>query len=388
MKIIYSCFTKIGASGLGVDSFELVRGIYARGYLKRGVFYGNCQSEIPGDFLRVIQVHPFHIFSGLPARYYYPLKRIYLDWVTARLIRREGCDIFHGWSTESLQSLRALRAIKGIGFVERPSPHPEIAQALMEEEYALQGMTRPGKKAPLFLSRVEASHRDRTVAPEEFDLADRIVLESDFSYKSFIQMGFPKEKLLVIPRGVDTGRFHPASGDSRQFRLLFAGQLCFRKGIHYLLAAWKKLKLKEAELWILGDLNDEVRAVVHRHEGDNSIRFFGFVKDTVSLFQEASLFILPSIVEGSAKVTYEAMACGLPVVVTPNAGSVARDGEEGFVVPIRDTEALAERILVLYRDRELLRAMGERARLRMETHTWEDHRQRMLQAYGDAFRKY
>ena len=80
------------------------------------------------------------------------------------------------------------------------------------------------------------------------------------------------------------------------------------------------------------------------------------------------------------------MACGLPVVVTPNAGSVARDGQEGFVVPIRDPEALADRLLRLYRDRTLRDAMGRRARLHMESHTWDDHRRCMLAAYDEAWR--
>ncbi len=386
MDVIYSCFTALGAGGLGVDSFELVRGLHAQGRLKRGVFYGNRQTEIPRDRLRVIRFQPFQLFSGLPARYYYSLKRIYLDWLTARLIRREGCDVFHGWSTESLRSLRAVKAIGGIGFVERPSPYPHVVRRLLDDEYARQGVARPGGTSHGLLARVEASYRDQAVAVEEFDLADRVVLQSEFSYQSFVQMGVPKRKLLMVPRGVDTARFQPAPTTDHPFRVLFVGQLCFRKGVPDILEAWQALKLKDAELWLVGSVHDEVKALVRRAENDCSIRVFGHVNEPVAFFQQASVFVLPSIVEGSAKVTYEAMACGLPVVVTPNTGSVARDGQEGFVIPIRNPEALADRLLRLYRDRPLRDAMGRRARLLMERHTWDDHRRRMLAAYDEAWR--
>lgn len=386
MDVIYSCFTTLGAGGLGVDSFELVRGLHARSHLKRGVFYGNRQTEIPRDRLRIIRFQPFQLFSSLPARYYYSLKRIYLDWLTARLIRREGCDVFHGWSTESLRSLRAVKAIGGIGFVERPSPYPHLVQCLLDEEYARQGAVRAGATSQGLLTRIEAFHRDRTVAVEEFTLADRVVLQSEFSYQSFVQMGVPKQKLLMVPRGVDTARFRPGPATDHPFRVLFVGQLCFRKGVQDVLSAWEILKLKDAELWLVGSVHDEVKGLVRRAEDDRSIRVFGHVNEPEALFQQASVFVLPSIVEGSAKVTYEAMACGLPVVVTPNAGSVAREGQEGFIVPIRDPEALADRVLRLYRDRALRDAMGQRARFHMESHTWDDHRRRMLAAYDEAWR--
>ena len=384
MKIVYSCFTTLGAGGLGLVSFETVRAIYHRQALQRGIFYGNKQSEIPKDYLRIIRLQPFQIFSSLPARYYYPLKRIYLDWVTSRIVRREGCDVFHGWTTESLQSLKAAQDVGAIGFVERPAPHPRFSQALMDEEYELQGVSRPGRSVPRFLTRIEASHRDRTVAVEEFALANRIIVQSEFCRESFLKEGIPKEKLVVIPRAVDTDRFVPGPESDEPFRVLFVGQLCFRKGVHYLLEAWDRLKLDRAELWLVGNVHDEVRRLLGRYASRSSIRVFGHAPDPTKLFQQASVFVLPSIVEGSAKVTYEAMACGVPVVVTPNAGSVARDGEEGYIVPVRDTVALADRIQRLYEDRDHRRTMGLKARRLMTTHTWSDFRRRMFSAYEEA----
>jgi glycosyltransferase involved in cell wall biosynthesis len=102
------------------------------------------------------------------------------------------------------------------------------------------------------------------------------------------------------------------------------------------------------------------------------------------IFESADAFVFPSLHEGSALATYEALASGLPVITTENAGSVVRDGVEGFVVPIRDVAALKEKILTLYQDAELRREMGVRARERAEQFTWEEYRARLGELLGQV----
>jgi glycosyltransferase involved in cell wall biosynthesis len=96
-------------------------------------------------------------------------------------------------------------------------------------------------------------------------------------------------------------------------------------------------------------------------------------------FQQADVFVFPSLYEGSALVIYEALASGLPVITTPNSGSVVRDGLEGYVVPIRDARALAEKIAQLYSDRALRKDMGARARRRAEEYPWSAYRRRLAE---------
>jgi glycosyltransferase involved in cell wall biosynthesis len=96
-----------------------------------------------------------------------------------------------------------------------------------------------------------------------------------------------------------------------------------------------------------------------------------------ALFQDADAFVYPSLHEGSAFVTYEALASGLPVITTPNAGSVVRDGEEGYVVPIRDVDAIVDRVERLQRDPELRAAMSLAARRRALDFTWDAYRTRV-----------
>jgi glycosyltransferase involved in cell wall biosynthesis len=98
-------------------------------------------------------------------------------------------------------------------------------------------------------------------------------------------------------------------------------------------------------------------------------------------FLRADLFVLPTLAEGSATAHIEALACGIPVVTTPNCGTLIQDGAEGFLVPIRDASALADRIEAIVTNRKLRAQMGARARaLALREHTWECYEDRLVRA--------
>ncbi len=141
----------------------------------------------------------------------------------------------------------------------------------------------------------------------------------------------PKEKLFYLPRGVDVQRFKPGKPPPI-FRAIFSGALIERKGIHHLLEAWHRLNLKDAELWLLGSIHEEAKPHLKKFWRGN-IRTIGFAGDVETYLSQATIHIFPSQLEGSAKVTYEAAACGLPQVVTRESGDVVRDGIEGIIVP-------------------------------------------------------
>lgn len=382
MKIVYSIPTRIGASGLGVDSFEALKGIYARGYLEKVVAYGNRQKEIPPDHIRPMRFYLTKIFSNLPARYYYPVKMKSLDRLTVRVLRK-GADLFHGWSGSSLRSLSCCRERGIVSFLENPGPHFRYTEEIMRREYGELGI--PWKKDPEIFKDFFGFSASYLQA--EHDSADFIILESDFTRDTFLSSGIGEEKLLVVPRGVDTNRFiPPARRKEGPFRAIFVGAIGVRKGVRYILEAWSDLDLKNAELLLVGTVLDDMRPLLPKFlGGSNTVRVAGFVGDPVGLYQDASVFLFPSLSEGSAKVTYEAMACGLPVIVTPNAGSVARDGEHGIVVPVRDREALKRAILTLYESAELREELGGNARRHIERYTWENHRKTLIDIYEEKF---
>ncbi|MBA7537595.1 D-inositol-3-phosphate glycosyltransferase [subsurface metagenome] len=100
------------------------------------------------------------------------------------------------------------------------------------------------------------------------------------------------------------------------------------------------------------------------------------------MFQSSDIFIYPSLHEGLAIAIYEVLASGLHVITTPNAGSVVRNGEEGFIVPIRNVQALMEKILLLYKDHDLRKSMSKKTREHAGSFTWITYRQTL----GKLFR--
>ncbi len=385
MKIVYSIPSSVGAGGLGVHGFEAMKGIFARGYLEKVVCYRNRQNEVPARYIRPMRFYATKVFSNLPARYYYPVKMKSLDRLTVRILRK-GADLFHGWSGSSLRSLRYCRERGIVSFMENAAPHFRVGEAIVGAEYESLGIR--WKKDPEVFRRffeVGADHLQ-----EEYDTANYILLESAFTRDTFLSQGIPEEKLVVVPPGVDTVRFRPPQTPrpKRPFRVIFIGALQVRKGVHHLIKAWSELSLRDAELILIGTVHDDLRPLLlERRRKRNDIRVMGFVQEPVRLYQEGSVFVLPSLSEGSAKVTHEAMASGLPVIVTPNAGSVARDEQDGFLIPPRDLEALQEKLLLLYEQPELRDHMGRNARRHIEAFTWDAHRAYLLAAYEAAFRK-
>ena len=170
--------------------------------------------------------------SFLKARYYYTLKRMALDGRTARYVRRHGCDLLHSWTAECLRSLLEAKRIGAKTIVERPAPHPVTTRRLLMEEYARWSLPFPRDEGHPWMRKFGNVHREEIVAPEEFSLADRVVVQSEFCRQSFIAEGFPDDRLVVLPRAVDFGKYAPSEGRERdRFRVLFVGTVCLPQGI-------------------------------------------------------------------------------------------------------------------------------------------------------------
>lgn len=221
----------------------------------------------------------------------------------------------------------------------------------------------------------------RQQAIEEYDLATLILVLSNCAADTFRAAGVPDGKLFYLPRGVDIDRFTPAEKPPETFRAIFLGALKKRKGVHTLLEAWSRLKLKDAELVLVGHEHAEIKEYLARY-ADDSVRVEGFCAEPEKLLRTATVHIFPSTCEGAAKVTFEAAAAGLPQITTYESGDAVVDGETGCVIPCNDTDALVAAIERLYGSPDLCRKMGAAARKRMESlFTWDHFRARLLEAY-------
>ena len=224
---------------------------------------------------------------------------------------------------------------------------------------------------------------DRERFLEEYELADLVVVLSEKAAETFRGRNFPEKKLFYLPRGVDIDRFKPGQRPAK-FRAIFSGALIERKGIHHILEAWSQLDLPEAELWLVGSVHEEAKPHLKKFWREN-IRTTGFVSDPENYLNQGTVYVFPSQWEGSAKVVYEAAACGLPAITTREAGDVVRDGVEGLIVRPGDVDAIAGALQHLYQNPEIVERMGAAARARVvENFTWDHFRTRLLGAYEAA----
>lgn len=374
-SLLYSIFARIGGSGLDTDAFESLRASYRGGFLGKAVAYDNRQTEIPARFIHSLRWHPVRLISFLERPYYYGAKKKYLDWIASRHLETGRYDFFHSWSGDCLQSLRVAKRKKIPSLIEIPTWH----RRGQKSEIASQTSASQSKswKSRLLLGP------DRFL--EEYDLADLVVVLSEKAAETFRARNFPEEKLFYLPRGVDVDRFKPGPRPPI-FRAIFCGALIERKGIHHLLEAWYRLKLSNAELWLVGSVHDQAKPYLKKFWLEN-IKTFGFVPEPEICLRQSTIHVFPSQWEGSAKVIYEAAACGLPQITTREAGDVVRDGVEGLIVQPGDIDGIASALEHLYRHREIIEQMSRAARRRVvENFTWDHFRARLLGAYEAALR--
>ncbi len=372
--VIYSIATKIGGPGLGLTSYNTVRALFDAGFLKKVVCYGN-KSDIEKRKLLVLRGNPAKILFFLPEHYYRPFRKGFLDYITSRVILKTGCDVFHGWNHQALRSIKAAKKIKASVIIESGSIHRFFKDNILNEEHKKFGLEI--KKCPAYTIKASL---------EELSLADYIFLISEFAKATYIKAGFDEKKLFVMGRGVDLNRFSPNKEFKKdKFRVLFVGRIGIRKGVQYLLEAWKGLNLKDAELLLVGNIDDNFRPILAKYRDIKNIKLTGFLKNPEIVYKRATIFVFPSLEEGGAKVTYEAMAAGLPQITTENSASVVRDTVDGFIVPIRDSNAIKEKIIYFYENPESVVRMSANALENIKDYSWENYRSRLINTYKKLF---
>ena len=210
--------------------------------------------------------------------------------------------------------------------------------------------------------------------------ADFAICPSEWVRDDLVRnFGFPSEHTAIVPYGVNPEMLSVADEPVRG-RILFAGTADLRKGIHYLAMAAEKLVEHglHCEFRVAGDVEQSVA----NQTQCRYLTFLGRVPRAgmTSEFASADLFVLPSLAEGSAEATYEALACGVPVVTTREAGSVVRDGIEGRIVPSRNAEALANAIAEIVEDRQKRQRLSRAAREQARDYTWARYGERLVKA--------
>lgn len=358
---------KVALSTIGTfHSFDLARELHRDGLLTR-IYTGYPRFKLKGEGLPADRIRCFPWVHGaymaFPqrdklgqtfVRHWEYLARASLDRYVAGSLRE--CDIFVGLSGSALLTGRAVRQRGGRYVCDRGSSHIREQDALLREEHERWGVAYRGID-PRIIAREEAEYAE----------ADCITVPSSFNVRSFVKQGVDERKLRRLPYGVNLERFHPTQPpDPQRFDVLFAGGMSLRKGVPYLLQAYQRLEHPRKSLTFAGAPSVELMALMRqRRLWPEDAVVLGHVPqaELKRLMSRSHVMVLPSIEEGLALVQAQAMACACPVIGTMNTGAedLFVDGEQGYILPIRNVQALANRLQWLADHPDLRQQMSDKA---------------------------
>jgi len=304
-------------------------------------------------------------------------------WV-ARQMRSQWLPpsrIFHGLHSTCLATMRTARQLGVRTVLDYSSLHPQVFQQEVLSECAALGTP------PRRCSRLLGNALIRRIQ-SEFESCDKIAVLSTSAQRSFQAFPYGHKTVVILP-GTDhrffTPRESPHPGDV--FRVCYVGRVEAAKGVAYLIDAWNRLGLKNAELVLVGQVYPEIAALLSATPSA-SIRCLGHksLEDISQCLRASDLFAFPSVNEGFGVAVLEAMASGLPAIACQGAGPAdcIVHGRDGFLLPGKSSEALAECILWCSRHRDAAAAMGRAARKTVEGNFTLAHYEARLIAMYEA----
>lgn len=266
-----------------------------------------------------------------------------------------------------------------------PIAHWRTLRRLLTEEAELHPAWAPTMEGLID----SAGKHDRKDA--EIELADRIVVPSQFVRESLLARADTSARLFVVPFGCPPPMVAAPSVrlKGQPLELMFAGHLNQRKGISYLISALRLLDV-DWRLTLAGPRPMNAPKDLDHFLSDPRCNWLGVVPHPVLMeaMTKSHLFVFPTIVEGFALVTTEALAAGLPIITTPNSGAdIVLDGVNGYKVSIRDPEAIAAKITAISEDETLRQELSMnalRTASKNQWHSYEEYIVSLLKDWGSA----
>ena len=287
-------------------------------------------------------------------------------------------DIAYIWPGISLETYQCIKERGNIIVSQRTNCHMRLAKRLLDAEYERIGW--PGSCG---ISEDNAQRESEKLAYVDF-----VYAMSPNVHQSLLESGVPEYKILPTTSGWEPERM---KGTDRLLEkqegltVLFVGLITVRKGIHLLLEAWKRAGIK-GRLLLAGVISPDVAERLSGPLSRPDVIHIGFQEEIGPVYRSADLFVCASLEEGGPKVTYEAMGCGLPVLVSPMGAGPARDGIDGFVIDPHDIDGWAAALRRFAEDRELLKRMGDAACERAQEFTWEKVGRRRREVLQEALK--
>ncbi|HWA32644.1 MAG TPA: glycosyltransferase family 4 protein [Cyclobacteriaceae bacterium] len=303
-------------------------------------------------------------------------------WENEVLKKWADCEIFHLLNHGAARRLcRRAKQAGSIVVGEPVNSHPANMFKILTDEHERLGIPYY-REMPATFSRMI----------EEAESFDYVLSPSQFVTKSYAARGFDASRIFTLPFGVDLNAFESRNQEKKKFRVIYVAQITPRKGHIDLLNAWSMMKLPtlEAELIFVGHIDPVMKPILKKFEG--TYTYAGTVPRSrlVELYNASSVFVMPSLEEGCSYAPLEAMACGLPVILTENTGSgeLVDHGKEGFIIPIRRPDLIADYLTQLYDHAGMRTAMALAAVHRAkEGFGWNSYAVHILSMYNKIMRK-
>jgi glycosyltransferase involved in cell wall biosynthesis len=302
---------------------------------------------------------------------------LYQDlWQFQALRNWRNCDILHVLNHgAAIQICSRAKENASVVLGEPVNSHPAHMFSILAEEHERLGIPYFTKMPTTFLRMTD-----------EIEYFDYVLSPSRFVTKSFVERGFSGSRIFTVPFGVDLRAFSFRNLQKDKFRVIYVAQITPRKGHIDLLDAWSSmnLPLSKAELVLVGHIDPVMEPILEKYKGKYTYAGTLSRADVIQRYNTASVFVMPSLEEGCSYAPLEAMACGLPVILTENTGSgeLITHGQEGFIIPIRNPEQIAHYLGLIYTNPSMRAEMGQAAlRKASENFGWDTYAARILEIY-------
>lgn len=224
----------------------------------------------------------------------------------------------------------------------------------------------------------------------EIELTDCFLSPSKIVDDSFAYSGVDRKNLLRCPYGVELSNFNYVSktSEKKSLNAIYVGGIKELKGIGCLVKAFSQIPTEIAQLTIvgMGNINDD-----DIRQYNKNIIFTGHVihEEIVNLLQNADVFVFPSLGDSFGLAVLEAMSCGIPSIVSTNAGisEYIKNEENGFIIPPFSIDKIIECVMCLYDNPDLRIQMGQKASMLAKGFTWEKYRRNVAAVITNAIRQ-
>ena len=379
LKVLYSFPHRLGVGRICYTAWEQVRGVAAAGG-HVGVHAVSIERPIPERAEAVPTLA--HGRLKVPFRAVGQDRMFALhDRIVARRLTRlaRAVDVVHTWPLGALETLKVARRLDIPTVLERPNAHTRFAYEVVRDECLRLGVELPADH--------EHAYKEHVLGKEEaeYELADFLLCPSDFVIRTFLDQGYPAEKLVRHIYGYDDSRFFPGLGDRRShgtFTMLFVGVAAVRKGLHFALDGWLRSPASRKGKFLIAG---EILPAYERHLASSlshpSVHVLGHRTDVPELMRSSDVLVLPSLEEGSALACSEALGSGCVPLVSDAASGVCEHNVNSLVHRAGDVDALARHITLTYENRATLTRLRTQALADAERITWRAAGNRLLDIY-------